>query len=74
MRLKQSPQALALPQRPATGPRGPLALSPSRLGPRELEHYDLVSTEARDVDLVAVHMDCRGYTSKLEAYTLQDVT
>ena len=36
--------------------------APSRLGPRELEHYDLLSIEARDVDLVAVNMDCSDIT------------
>ena len=46
---------------------------PSRLGPRELEHHDLVSTEASDVDLVAVHTNCRDTTVQLEAYTLQEV-
>ena len=43
------------------------------LGPREPQHHDLVSTEAREVDLVAVHKDCGNLTFRLEAYTLQDV-
>jgi len=42
----------------------------SRLGPRVPEHDDLVSTEAHDVDLVAVHKDCRDSTLQLDVHAL----
>eukprot|EP00964_Phaeocystis_antarctica_P057375 scaffold33950_cov78-Phaeocystis_antarctica.AAC.9 len=45
----------------------------SRLGPRVPEHDDLVSINARDVDLVAVHKDCSNLTSQIDAKSVQDV-
>ena len=45
----------------------------SRLGPREREHHDLVVSEACDVDLVAVHEDCRDPIYQTDANLLQDV-
>ena len=41
---------------------------PSRLRPREVEHYDLAWPTARDVDLVAIHKDFRDTTLQLKAY------
>ena len=45
----------------------------SRLGPREREHQDLALTVACDVDLVAVHEDCRVPIYHIDANLLQDV-
>ena len=42
----------------------------SRLGPRVPEHDDLVSTVARDVDLVAVYNHCRDITFQIDIHSL----
>ena len=44
-----------------------------RLGPSELEHHDLSSMEASDVDLIAVNNNRRDLTLQLEAHSLQEV-
>ena len=53
--------------------RVPCVSNPSRLRPRELEHYDPAIIVVRDVELVALDKDCSDTTIQINAKPLYDV-